>query len=368
MDLRMEIYSPGLVMQGLLEIVDSVIWEEQAFGAGSFQVKSLLTETTRTLLREDNVIWFEGTAAGIIEHVESSDGENGAYIQVSGRMLNGILARRALWGTYNLYGTPAAIMHTLVGDCCVTPTRGSTAKRVIPILQLASVPIGGSNLRKQATGGSLLEVLEDIGKTHSVAFETEFNPITCKAVFTTRYGVDRSVHQSAVSPVFYSTELDDVLGSEYTYDSSDYCNVAYIGGQVDEETDTRTYTTVEGSETGLDRRELFVDARDMSQGIDGESLSDAEYEAVLKTRGNEKLSEHSIAQSIEMTVRSYNPTYQYKTDFFLGDKITLVDERLQVSVDAVVTAVRRSVINTGEQISFTFGYDVPTVYQKLKRK
>jgi len=368
MDLRMEVYSPDLVMMGILEIVDSVIWEEQAFGPGSFQVKSLLTNATRELLREDNVIWFEGTAAGIIEHVESSDGETGAYITVSGQLLNGILSRRCLWGTYNLSDTPAAIMRYLVSECCVSPTRGSVARRAIPIMTLASLPSGGSTLRKQATGGSLLDVLGDIGKTHSVAFETAFDPFTCKAVFTVRYGVNRSVHQSAAPPVFYSTELDDVLTSEYVYDSADYCNAAYVGGQVDQETDTRTYATVEGSETGLARHELFVDARDLSQDIDGETLTDAEYEAALKTRGGEKLAEHSINQTIEMTVRSRNATYEYKTDFFLGDTITLVDERLQVSVDAVVTAVQKSVSTRGEQVTFTFGYDVPTVYQKMKRK
>lgn len=368
MDLKLEVYNQRLVLQGLLEVCKSIVWTEEAYGAGSFQLESILTDDTRALLVEENIIWIADDIAGVIEHIETSHDEAGTSITVKGRLLTSILDRRILWGTYNLYDTPAAIMYTLVTDCCISPTRGTTASRVIDILRLGSTPSGGSNMRKQATGGQLLEVLSDIGDAKNVAFKVAFSASECKGIFKAWYGTDRSINQSSVEPVFFSTELDDVLASRYEYDSSDYRNTAYIGGQVDDETDTRTYATVEGSETGLNRREIFVDARDLSQTVDDTTLSYSEYEAVLQTRGSEKLAEHQISQSFEVSIKTNDSTYEYGTDFVLGDTVTLIDEQLSLSVDAIVTAVQRSVTREGESLEFTFGYDVPTIYDIIKRR
>ena len=49
--------------------------------------------------------------------------------------------------------------------------------------------------------------------------------------FWARPGVDRSVHQSVLEPFFYSTELDDVLSSQYSYDSGNYRNIALVAGE-----------------------------------------------------------------------------------------------------------------------------------------
>lgn len=368
MDLKLEVYNQSLVLQGLLEVCKSIVWTEEAYGAGSFQLESILTDDTRALLEEENIIWIADDVAGIIEHIETSHDETGTAITAKGRLLTSILDRRILWGTYNLYDTPSAIMYTLVTDCCISPTRGTTAYRTIDILELGDEPSGGSSMRKQATGGQLLEVISEIGDAKNVAFKVAFDAESSKAVFTAWYGTDRSINQSDVDPVFFSTELDDVLASRYLYDSSEYRTAAYIGGQVDDDTDTRTYATVEGSESGLNRRELFVDARDLSQSLDDTTLSDSEYEAVLQTRGSEKLAEHQISQNFEVSIKTSDPTYEYGTDFVLGDTITLIDEQLGLSVDAIVTAVQRSVTREGEALEFTFGYDVPTVYDIIKRR
>lgn len=49
--------------------------------------------------------------------------------------------------------------------------------------------------------------------------------------FWARYGVDRSTGQNVNDPVFYSTELDDVLESDYDYDSRNYRNVTLVAGE-----------------------------------------------------------------------------------------------------------------------------------------
>lgn len=231
MELKLEVYTPALELVGMLEIQRSVIWAEKAFSAGFFSLESLITEETRSLLVPENILWIDGDTAGIIEHVEQQAGADGPYITVKGRDLTGILDRRILWGQYDLHGTPAAIMHQLVNDCAINPTRGDTEARKLPGLVSLAVPVGGEAIRVQKTGGTLLDALEQLGETYQVAFGVRFNAAVPRMEFWTRPGADRSVNQSANEPVFYSTELDDVLESEYSYDSSKYRNAALVAGE-----------------------------------------------------------------------------------------------------------------------------------------
>lgn len=120
---------------------------------------------------------------------------------------------------------------------------------------------------------------------------------------------------------------------------------------------------------GLARRELFIDARDL-QATDsgGQEMTIAEYRELLRTRGVDKLGEHQLTQSFDSTVRTRNPTYELGMDYDLGDTITVIDGRLGLTVNAVVESAQRSVSKSGESLILSFGYGLPTIYDKLKRK
>lgn len=121
--------------------------------------------------------------------------------------------------------------------------------------------------------------------------------------------------------------------------------------------------------TGLNRREFFVDARDLQSEVEpGTVLTPDEYLSLLSLRGLEKMAEHQLVESFSAEVRTYNPTYQYGVDFFLGDTITLTDDRLGLTIDAVVRAAEQSASRNGETLTLTFGYSMPTLHSILKRK
>ena len=231
MDLKMEVYTPALELIGILEICRSVIFEDCAFTAGSFSVESLITDESVKLLVPENIIWITDDIAGIIENVQEQVDDEGPYITVKGQLLTGILSRRILWGAYKINASPAAIMRQLVQDCAISPTRGDITARKIPRLVLEQETATGQSIRYQKTGGGLLEALEELGETNQIAFGVRFNPEIPQMEFWTRPGINRSVNQHTIDPVFYSTELDDVLSSEYTYDSMGYKNVALVAGE-----------------------------------------------------------------------------------------------------------------------------------------
>lgn len=244
MDLKMEIYSPSLELLGILEICKSVIWEEKAFTAGSLSIESLITKESMELLVPNNIVWIEGDTAGIIEYLHEEAGEDGPYIVAKGRTLTGILDYYMLWGQYEFRGSAPVIMRRLVDDCCVHPTRGDTENRKIPGLALLDAPTGGSSIRMQKTGGTLLEALEQLGEAYGVAFGVRFNPAVPQMEFWTRWGQDLSISQDKNEPVFFSTELDDVLSSEYSYNAQGWKNLALVAGEGE----------------GADRKMLVVEA------------------------------------------------------------------------------------------------------------
>lgn len=121
--------------------------------------------------------------------------------------------------------------------------------------------------------------------------------------------------------------------------------------------------------SGLSRREIFIDARDLQSDSDPDKpLTPEEYVALLAGRGSQKLAENQLVRAFESKVRTYSPTYEYGKDFHLGDTITVADERLGITVNAVVSGVERSVSAQGESLTLTFGYGQPTIHDALKRK
>jgi hypothetical protein len=90
-------------------------------------------------------------------------------------------------------------------------------------------------------------------------------------------------------------------------------NVAIIGGKGSIE--TRTYTEVDiGSNTGLDRREVFIDARDMVSTDD----------AAIEQRGKERLAEYEDISSFDGQAET-RYMFKYEQDFFVGDIVQFAD-------------------------------------------
>lgn len=116
------------------------------------------------------------------------------------------------------------------------------------------------------------------------------------------------------------------------------------------------------------RREIYIDARDLQSDSDPDNpLTPEEYTALLENRGREKLAENQLVKSFLAVIRTIDPTYTLGEDFHLGDTITVIDERLGVTADAVAQGVERAVGEDGESMVLTLGYSQPTIYDVLRK-
>lgn len=156
----------------------------------------------------------------------------------------------------------------------------------------------------------LSDELETIARTSRLGWNIQFDYKNKRFVFESLAGIDRTVNQSDVPSMIFSRRYDNVLELEYTKDVSEYKNCAIVAGQG--EGVNREIVIVNDDLKGLDRKELFVDARDVE---DGTNLAD---------RGKSKLAENTIVESFEATIDTEN----YRVEWDLGDFVTILDDEI----------------------------------------
>lgn len=316
----MDIYilDQDLEMLDIIDSSSSVIWTPRYYDVGDFEIYIQASRKNLNLLQEERyVMRQESDMVGIIEKVKViTDVEDGDYILASGRCLKSILARRIIWNQTNLRGKTEAIMRSLINDNLINPVNPA---RKIPNVILGELKGFTETAEFQSTGDELLEKIIELCKVSGIGWKVILNK-NKKIEIDFYKGINRSYSQTENPYIVFSPEFDNLLTTETEIDTQSLKNVALVAGE-GEGTD-RTTTTI-GTEAGLSRRELFVDARDLSSN-NGE-IGANEYLQILKERGIEKLAEagefFKVSGEAETKI-----TYEFGKDYFLGDLVTVVNE------------------------------------------
>lgn len=347
----------------------SLIWPDSFNGYAQFELWAPITQDNANLLKRNNIIWCGGENAAIIEIVKATTDNNGEKVyDIKGRTLEKFLEDRMVWGMYTKTGKASTVMYDLVNVCAINPTN---PRRKIPFLVCAEDKQFGNKIDYQKTGGSLYMALYQLAAESDIGFSVLFDPKNSRLVFEVRKGADRTQGNSEGNdPVVFSTELEDILSSEYYANEQDKKNIAYVQG---EDTGAARKSVVVGQDEliGFDRRELYVDARDLQSEVyneDGTSttLTPAEYNAMLIQRGSEKLAECEVIETFEAQIRQFgNVQYEFGEDYVKGDKVTVIDEQLGIIVSARITKVEEQ-YDEEYNLVLTFGYSYPTLLQKVR--
>lgn len=355
----MEVYvfDKELNMQGILGSYTSLIWRRRYSNHGNFELHCALNSTNFELLKKGNVIWKNDDAeAGYIQYRNLAMDDNGdEFLVVQGKFTTGYLNRRIIWGTESLNMTSELAMRELINKNAINPIN---LDRKINLMALGEVKGYGQTRNLKTSYANLLDKVEEIANTAELGIRTILDLENKKIVFDIYEGLDRNSSNGVNAPVIFSREFENVLEQEYTDSSNNYRNVALVSGEG--EGAARVLETV-GQGIGLDRLELYVDARDLQK----EEMTEAEYRNKLIDRGNSKLSEHKETQSFDSKI-NLNSNLIYKVDFDLGDKVTCVSKKWGVTIDTRITEIEEVYESTGKQVNVTFGDSLPTLIDKLK--
>ncbi len=350
---------------------ESLIWPDKYNGFAQFELWAPINSENAEYFTKGNILWCGGDNAAIVEIVKSDIDDAGTKTyNVKGRTLEMLLTTRIVWGTYNAQNKDAStVMYDLVNQNCVNP---SDVKRKIPFLEMAADPHVGGKIDKQVTGGEVYDSVVSVATNADIGFNVLFRPTLKKLIFEVIEGVDRTIEQTENDPVEFSTDLEDILSSSYYSNNQDKKSVALVVGEGEESART-TQVSGDNTTTGFLRRELYVDARDLqSESVDGSgnttSITPTEYKKILIQRGDEKLAECLTTETFEAQIRVFGDVqYEFNKDYFKGDKITVRDKQLNVTVSARITEVEED-YDDEYALMLTFGYSYPTIMQKVKQQ
>ena len=308
----------------LLDVYNSFIWTDRYFKYGDFELPASMSEDLLQYLKQDYYITNANSEhVMIIEKLLiNSDIENGNTIIVSGRSLESLLERRIVWNRTTLSGNLQSGIKKLLDENIISPTDSSRKINDFIFEESTDSAITGLTIDGQYTGDNLYEVIASICQENGIGFEITLNN-SKQFVFKLYSGVDRSYDQSVYPYVVFSPNFENMVESNYMESKMAMKNVTLIGGEG--EGNARKYTSV-GTASGLDRRELFTDARDIrAEDDEGNAISEAEYLKQLEQRGRENLAENIAVVAFEGQADVVS-MFVYGVDFFMGDIVQIADE------------------------------------------
>lgn len=308
--------------KGNISEIVSLIWTERYWECGDFELETPLIHHIISLVEIDDYfkIGYSKTTM-VVESVEliSPTNSSGGKIKIKGRSLESILDRRILWSDYQRSAPAKTYIPELIEACFTKKDNGEA--RVVDYLTVkdASDIINEDDdiIEVDASrGDGLYSIISSSAQTAEIGFRIEFDNNTGLMTFYLYEGEDRSNLRFS--------EQNLILQDANLYRSKEnYKNIALVAGE-GEGKKRKMVTVTEGDNepTALQRRELWVDARDV-QKLENES--NKKYNNRLTLRGVEKLEEH--LETITADGKLINlGRYRIREDFNLGDIITIQNQ------------------------------------------
>lgn len=352
----------NISLEAVCDSFSSLLWNIEYYKCGAFEVYIAASprnieifQTGRIVGRDDDKEHF-----GLIESVElETDAEDGDYLIIKGRFLMCLLERRIIYPTFNftkLVSYSQIVMNVVQYNAC------TSGIRKIPGLSLGNTSgaYWNTETKLQVSYDNLMEwvytICEKIGGTANIRL-SKTNNEQYEMIFELSQGNDRSILQKINPHIIFSDRYNNLLSFTYFTDTSVKKNYAYVLGKGEGEKRKRTIY-FEGTEpSSLDRYEVYVDAKDISdeEQVDNETkpISETEYEELLKEKGKQSLVPITMKSESQIAVQSTQ--FQYGVDYFVGDFVTVEHHRFGIRQNKIqLVGMIESFDRNGRNLTPTF--------------
>lgn len=351
----------------VIDEYESVNWTDRYNEAGDFELILLMSKSLLDIFVIDYYLYYSGSGhLMIIEGLEVKvDDEKGDRLIVTGRSLESILDRRIVWektrftlannfqnSIMRLVTEAFSPINTNWGNATAENRRVSNFRLVYTYDDAAGGPLE-RDMKMDAIeywGENLYDIITDLCKSrnpdvgYKIIWDPEGSPENAFR-FSLYIGKDRSSDNTEGNPpVWFSPAIENIFNTDYYESIKGYKTTTLIVGQYpkpkqnnDEDTviEDKTTYVFRGSSlttyTGLNRREVFCDARNVPYK---EDRNGTEYvydwktvvRPALQEEGRKTLSSLSNkkAKTFEGEV-DYSTTYVYGVDYKLGDVVDVMD-------------------------------------------
>lgn len=347
----MHIFDADFNRRGIVSHYISVEWSEDYYNRGNFMLVCVDSTENIALLKQGWYVYrADKETAMVIRYVKYEQADR--QIIIRGYTTNDLINQRIIYKTQSVYNVEAG-MYNLVKDNIRAMPRFITAtpKGLI------------GTFDTQFTGTNLLEAETALGTEAGIGFYTKFDHRNKQHIFTVYQGVNRVSGQRESRPAIFSAELKNLANVTIIDDISLFRNVAYVAGGGEGE--ERTWIIVNDGYAGLDRFELFVDARDLQRDDDPESenyQTEAEYIQLLTARGIQKLNECIRVESFVAEVEPKG----FGTDYYLGDIVSCKSDKYGVRINTRILSYSEVRENNITKLSLTMGNPEITALEVVK--
>ena len=367
--LTRELYGPGTfeihIHPDKLGFSPSGDWgfSESLGGAGGgLAAYSGHLPANRHPFQKNNIITFnlDGHRSGLIRefHLEERSGRREYVVYgETGASLTGqrIVVPPTRWenpnalGWERIRGPAETVIKHFAAMNMTSP--GDSARRFSDLILAADLR-RGIDFPWQARFGPLDEVLRDICSFADMGYEIYADIENRRWIFDVIPGTDRTKNQTALSPVSFNMEFQNIESYRYLEEYRNFRNTGYAGGEGEDE--NRLIYILGGENTGHDRFETFLDCG-MARNINE-----------LIHYGTQRLSEFREIKSLELS--ALPKVFRFEKDYFLGDKVSVYISRLGLSIDARITTVREIWERQGGyRAQIRFGAGLPSIHDVLGR-
>lgn len=308
----MEIYITDETLTDIVLIDNAnMIWNTKYNDAGEFEIYAPASKELLEVARKGVFAYREDSDnVMILEKIQTkTDQEAGNYVIISGSGAEKLLNRRIIWSQTNINSDVAAAARQVTYDNLIEP---ADKTRKMPIVKLGDYAPAQMTTQRQLWGESLFDIVKEILGLKEMGFRIRKSGYNL--MFDIYKGVDRS------GDITFSPEYDNLLRSEYTYDKSDYKNVALVSGEGEGELKK---TCSVGTAAGLERREVYVEKGSVSSN-EG-TITEENYMATLKGEGDTALAEKKISETVNAEIEP-GGLFQFGIDYNLGDIVNIKDD------------------------------------------
>lgn len=353
------ILTPELTLLGEIAGYKSLRILRKFREVGDFEMVLPLLHPMAQRLARDQILCPVGAPhkALLIEELARSEGADS--VSVKGCTLSGLLRRRICvppagsegsFGYDRIISDAESVMRHYVESNVIAPESSARAMDCV-VLEAQNLHRGRESVPWSARFEQLDELLGSIGTYCDAGFAIVPDFAAGKLVFTFLPGRDRTGADG--SRVIFGAHMGNVSGTVVSESAQQARNAAIVGGAGEDE-NRMILSVCPGGETGIARREMFVDAG---------SRATAEE---LTQEGEHKLAERAVSEAIRADVID-TPSCRYGVAWELGDLVTVVARGAQMN--ARITQVQEShEAGRAVRLEVTFGEAVGGIGRVLKER
>jgi len=340
------IYDKNLTPLGIVDVYESLIWTRRYFQNGSFELVAPASASNLKLLKKRNILEIENEdEVAYIDTINiTQDEEKGTIIKAVGAFYSGKLSRKVILNSA-----------TNLKDLIENNLRG--------LAITVNSDVSNITFNNSVVGKNLGEVIEALARRENFGYKIVLE--NKSLVFKIFQGIDKSIEQSENPRVIFSQEYENLHSCEYFNSDVGAINTVYARCKLPAGIEPCTPPTYDIIAEG-EQLEAYieVDAVTYDVTLNDETKTYLNYNATL---ANMKAEAEKLLVPIQENFEGKVAfKSNYKTDFDLGDVVTVFNDEWDTKTSQRITEVTEVYDNTENSVIPTFGIPARTILDIIK--